>query len=30
VVVGENGPQVFTEVAGLMAKHRAWERVTLP
>jgi catalase len=30
VVVGENGPQVFTEVAELMAKHRAWERVTLP
>jgi len=27
VVVGENGPQVFTEVAGLLAMHRAWERL---
>jgi len=26
VVTGENGPQVFTEVAGLLAKHRVWER----
>jgi catalase len=27
VVVGETGTQVFTEVAGLLAKHRAWERL---
>jgi catalase len=27
VVVGDSGEQVLTELAGLLAKHRAWERV---
>ncbi|MGZ4451697.1 MAG: catalase [Nocardioides sp.] len=26
IVVGETGEQVFTEVAGLLASHRVWER----
>lgn len=27
VVTGESGPQVLTEIAGLLAQHRAWERL---
>ncbi|WGL53004.1 catalase [Nocardioides sp. BP30] len=27
IVVGDSGAAVFTEVAGLLAKHRAWERL---
>ena len=26
IVVGETGAQVFTEIAGLLASHRVWER----